>query len=120
MTAQTMEEGVRALNTYIYRLTLMPAYHDYSGWDEKAQGAVQEHAQYLKRGVDDGTVLIIGRTDEDLKDNYGLVVLKAPDLEAARAFMAQDPAVSQGIMTARVDAFKLLMVADAAKDWNVW
>jgi uncharacterized protein YciI len=42
----------------------------------------------------------------------GIAVFEAADEAAARAIMAADPAVSEGVMTAEVFPFRISLMAD--------
>ncbi len=105
---------------FIYKLELNAKYHSFSAWDEKVQIILGQHADYLQQGLNEKKVLIVGRTDTDLKDNFGLAIFEAENLEEAKSFMEKDPAILGGVMRAEAYPFKLLMVADEAKKWNVW
>lgn len=104
---------------YIYKITLKEKYHDFSAWDEKVQQAFKRHAEFLEKETK-SNVVFVGRTDVDLKNNFGLVVFKAESLEAAQNFMNKDPVVEEGIMDATVYPFKLLAVTDEAKKFSIW
>jgi uncharacterized protein len=108
------------MGVYIYKLALKKEYQDFSAWHDRVHYAFKRHAEYLQAAVKAGTALIVGRTDADLKNNYGIVVFTADDKEKATEFMQKDPCVSEEIMTAELSLFKLMMVADAAKQWNIW
>lgn len=108
------------MQLYVYKLKLNQKYHDMANWDDKVQGILKDHADYLHTGVKMERVIFVGRTDTELKDNFGLAVFKADNLEQAKAFMSADPVIVNEIMSAEVYPFKLLMVTDEAKKWNVW
>ncbi|MBY0552912.1 YciI family protein [bacterium] len=108
------------MNLFIYKLQLNARYHDFSTWDEQVQKAFAEHAQYLQEGITKGILTIVGRTDTVLKDNFGIVVFQAENIDLAHEYMNADPAVKHGVMNAMVYPFKQLTVTDAAKKWNVW
>lgn len=107
-------------STFVYKLSLTPKYHDLANWDAQTQKMLGEHAEYLRAGVESGRVLIVARTDTALKDNFGIAVFKAENLEDANTFMKNDPAIRHGIMTAVVYPFKILMVTEEASKGNVW
>ncbi|MEC9373673.1 MAG: YciI family protein [Planctomycetota bacterium] len=56
---------------------------------------VGRHFAYLKQGVDDGKVVMAGRTQD--APPVGLVILEAKDRDAAKAFTEADPTVSGGV-----------------------
>ena len=108
------------MNLYIYKLALKEKYLEFSAWDAAVQQSFKNHATHLEKMVKSGQALMVGRTDTQLKDNYGIVVFTAKDEGEARRVMEADPIIVDGIMTAHVLPFKLLMVHDEAKKWNVW
>lgn len=108
------------MNIYTYKLALAPHYYDLKNWDARTQEILGLHASYLKAGLGSGKVLVVGRTDTKLENNFGIAVFKAANEFEAREFMEADPVIKHGIMTAEVFPFKLLMVTDEAKNFNVW
>lgn len=108
------------MQLYVYKLSLLPKYHSLENWDAAAQSAVKNHADYLQEAVKSGKVLMVGRSDTDLKDNFGLCVFKAENQEEADAFAAADPVLKGNIMTAVVFPFKLLVVKEEALKFNIW
>lgn len=68
---------------------------------------VARHLEYLQGQARAGKVRIAGRTTEDDERTLGLVLLAAASEEEARAIMAADPAVAQGVMRAELHAFRL-------------
>jgi uncharacterized protein YciI len=94
---------------FVYVLRLAPALHQESNWTDKHRASVGEHFQRLKKATESGQVILAGRTTEDLDKTFGLVVFEADNLEAARAFMAADPAVAAGVMTATVHPYAVAL-----------
>lgn len=62
--------------------------------------AVAEHFAYLQEHAAEGRVLLAGRTQTTHADGFGIVIIEAPDDDSAAAFVAADPAVTQGVMEA--------------------
>lgn len=77
---------------------------------EEAQ-ATQDHFAYLSRAVDEGHVLLAGRTATTDERTFGIVVFRAADEEAARAFMGSDPAVKAGVFAAELFPYRLALLA---------
>jgi uncharacterized protein YciI len=67
-----------------------------------AQQPLAHHGAYVRKLAKDGT-LIAGGPFVDV--DGGLAVLKAPDVAAARAILAADPAVTEGVMIGEVRAW---------------
>jgi uncharacterized protein YciI len=63
------------------------------------EAVMEEHFAYLKSACEDGDVLLAGPcTDE----TFGLVVLRADNEAAAKAFMFDDPSVKKNVMVAEL------------------
>ncbi len=82
--------------------------------------AVSRHAAYIKRLLDEGTLVLAGpcfdppaypATGGDAPPlempTPGIVVFEAANIEEARKIMEADPAVCEGVFKARVNSFRL-------------
>lgn len=69
--------------------------------DERAAWGV--HFERLKRMLADGTLVLAGPTTGTV--NTGIVVFEAPDEDAARRVMEDDPAISGGFATGELRPF---------------
>jgi uncharacterized protein YciI len=68
------------------------------------EAIMDEHYEYLKRGAQEGTVVLAGPcTDE----TFGLVVFKAENDQSANAFMFADPSVMKNIMVAELHPLRI-------------
>ena len=67
-----------------------------------------EHAAYIKRLYDAGTVLLAGPSVNGEK-TFGITVVRAADEAAARAILNGDPAVKGGIMQGEVLPFEVFV-----------
>lgn len=76
--------------------------------DEREQKIVGEHFAYLSRALEDGVLILAGRTQDE--PPMGLGVFEAPSDEAARAFVAADPAVSAGVFSASVRPYRVALL----------
>jgi uncharacterized protein YciI len=76
-------------------------------WDQtKSAGEQQymrEHSRNLFRLRDEGRIAMGSRFGE-----YGLIVVRAASLDAARALFGTDPAVANGVFTMQIDAWLTL------------
>jgi uncharacterized protein YciI len=63
-----------------------------------------EHAERLKRSLDDGTLILAGPTLGRI--NTGICVFEAPDEDAARRFMEEDPTITSGYATGELRPFR--------------
>lgn len=65
------------------------------------------HLAWLEQLAVEGRVILAGRTQQADPSSFGIVVLRAAgEAEAARV-AGQDPAVSAGLMDARVHPFRI-------------
>lgn len=88
---------------YIY--LIHPLRHEFFEQPTEAEEAAMEaHFEYLKRACEEGTVLLAGPC---LDETFGLVVFKAADDDAARAFMYKDPSVQTNVMMAELHPFRV-------------
>jgi uncharacterized protein YciI len=108
------------MKLYIYDLILKPEYHDESAWDDRVRDTINQHSEFLKRGIHHGRVMFAGLTETPPKDNHGLVLFEADNQDDAEEFMQSDPAIANGVMMGRAFPFKLLKVADQARKWQAW
>jgi uncharacterized protein YciI len=70
---------------------------------------IGEHFAYLSKLVEDGVVLMVGRTLNTDARVFGIVVFVAPSETEARAVMDGDPAVKQGVMEAELFPFTVAL-----------
>ena len=81
-----------------------------------AESAVlARHFEYLERLVQDGTVLMAGRTLHSDERTFGLVVLAAESEARAEQVMREDPAVLEGVMTAELFPYRVSLWAEDAR-----
>jgi uncharacterized protein YciI len=83
---------------YIYTITLIDRLHDRKKWTAEDQEAVNKHFEYLKIQMHLGKMILAGRTQNDLKDTFGIVIFNAQDDEDAQNFMENDPSIMAGVM----------------------
>ena len=95
---------------YIYVLKLIPRLLDENNWTEKDENIVGEHFRLLKKFTEEGKVILAGRTLTTEEDGFGIVIFEAENIEEATNFMNSDPAVKEGIMTAKVYPYKVALI----------
>jgi uncharacterized protein YciI len=78
---------------------------------------IGEHFTYLERLTREGVAILVGRTLTTEQDSMGIVIFTARSDEEARALMEADPAVSKGVMNAKLFPFRIALQA-AANDFN--
>jgi len=67
---------------------------------------VDRHFAYLEALVAEGKALMAGRTLTAGESTFGIALLTVPGESEARALMAGDPAVAEGVMTAELFPFR--------------
>jgi uncharacterized protein YciI len=80
---------------------------DPDAWTEADVRIGEAHVDYLRRATEAGTVVLAGRSLDGV--GPAIVILEAADEAAARAFMAADPFVAEGLMRARLHPFRLAL-----------
>lgn len=95
---------------FLIMLRLAPRLYDDKAWTDADKATVTAHFQRLKAATAAGQVLLAGRTPEPGDRTMGLVVFKADDEAAARAFMAGDPCVAAGVMLGELRPFGVALL----------
>lgn len=72
------------------------------GPTEREGRAIGEHFGYLQGLLERGVLLMAGRTLNSDEDTFGIAVFLADSEDEARRVVAEDPAVKQGVMSARL------------------
>jgi uncharacterized protein YciI len=94
---------------FLYMLRLVPRLHDDAAWTEADNAAVSRHFEHLKRATAEGKVVLAGRTLEPGDRTFGIVIFEAADENEAQRFMASDPAVVAGVMTATLHPYAVAL-----------
>jgi len=68
---------------------------------------VGAHFEYLKELAEKGTVLLVGRTQNNDGSTFGLCIFEAGSEEEAREIMNRDPAVDRGVMNAELFPYRI-------------
>lgn len=93
---------------YIYVLNLAEErLHSPDGWTEKDNKIVGIHFKYITELYEKGVVKYVGRTVDE-RSSFGIVVFEAGSEDEAREIMENDPALINGLMTAKVYPFKTI------------
>jgi len=94
------------LDQFLYRI--QPIRHEMltKGATEAEARIVSEHFNYLKRLTDDGVIILAGRTPNTDYSSFGIVLLKAESIDAAREIMLNDPAVKNNVFRAELYPYK--------------
>ena len=108
--------SVLIVKTFLYLVRLDARFHNNASWTSRERELVKEHFLYLQRATEAGQVIMAGRTDEAFDKTFGLVIFEAVDQGAAQAFMAADPAIAMGVMTASLHPYSIAMMRGVPLD----
>ncbi|HZY42582.1 MAG TPA: YciI family protein [Anaerolineae bacterium] len=70
---------------------------------------VSEHFAHLEQLTNQGVMLLMGRTQDNTADTFGIAIFQAESEDQARAIMGDDPAVKNGIMRAKLFPFRIAL-----------
>lgn len=71
---------------------------------------VSRHFAYLKDLTEKGVAILMGRTQNNDENTFGIVIFEAEDESAARSLMENDPAVKGGVMRATLYPYKVALM----------
>jgi uncharacterized protein YciI len=94
---------------FIYVLRLVPRLHADSAWTEEDEAVLKRHFTRFQEAIKSGQLILAGRTSESGDKTFGIAIFEAPNEDAARKFMQEDPAVAGGLMTAELHPFAVAL-----------
>ncbi len=94
---------------FIYVLKLVPRLHADSAWTKEDGAVLERHFVRFQEAAKSGELILAGRTSEPGDKTFGIAIFEAPDEDAARKFMQEDPAVAGGLMTAELHPFAVAL-----------
>ncbi|MBS4174673.1 YciI family protein [Bacillus sp. FJAT-49736] len=94
---------------FIYTLKLIPELIDPKNWTDKENQIVGNHFTRLKELLNQGKLVLAGRTQTMDEDTFGIVILQVESEEEATLLMNDDPAVKEGVMTAEMFPYKVAL-----------
>jgi len=71
---------------------------------------VSRHFSYLKDLTEKGVMILMGRTQNNDENTFGIAIFEAEDESAARRIMENDPAVAGGVMHATLYPYKVALM----------
>ena len=107
LTAQEPKPGKP--KQFIYVLRLVPRLYADSAWTKEDTAALKRHFARFQEATKSGQLILAGRTSEPGDKTLGIAIFEAPDEDAARKFMQEDPAVVGGLMTAELHPFAVAL-----------
>src|SRR5260370_34851637 len=101
------------MKQFLYRI--QPVRHDMltKGSTEFESRIVSEHFNYLRRLTESGVVILAGRTQNTDYSSFGIVLLKAETIEAAREIMLNYPEVKNKGFRAELYPYKTSLFTPA-------
>ena len=94
---------------FIYVLRLVPRLHADSAWTKEDNAVIERHFVRFQQAAKSGQLILAGRTSEAGDKTFGIAIFEAPDEDAAKKFMEEDPAVAGGLMTAELHPFAVAL-----------
>jgi uncharacterized protein YciI len=82
------------------------------GSTPEEEAIVDEHFAYLEALTEQGVMILVGRTQNNDEDTFGIVIFQADSEEQAQQIMNADPAVKKGIMRAKLYPFRVALTGD--------
>lgn len=99
---------------YLYRIQPARLEMLTDGPTESEASVIGEHFRYLQGLVEQGVVLMAGRTLNTDEKSFGIAVFVAASEAEADELMRKDPAIEQGIMKAELFPFSVALWSRAA------
>jgi uncharacterized protein YciI len=101
---------------FIYILKLIPNLIDQTRWTKKEENIVDRHFAKLQKLLGDGKLILAGRTLNMDEKTFGIVIIEVESEEEALNIMNNDPAVSEGVMTAELFPYRVALIRTDKKE----
>lgn len=95
---------------FIYVLRLLPHLINENNWTETENEAVDKHFNMLENLLEEGKLILAGRTLDSGEKRFGIVILEVESEEEAQYIMKNDPAVTETVMTAELFPYKVALI----------
>jgi len=102
------------MKEYLYRIQPVRTELLVSGPTAEEERAITEHFEYLKSLTESGIVILAGRTLNTDESNFGIVVYRAEDDDAARSIMESDPAVAADVFRAELFPYSVALMGEGS------
>jgi uncharacterized protein YciI len=79
-------------------------------------GIISRHFEYLQRLTEAGVMILVGRTLTTDERTFGIAIFEAASDAEAQRIMADDPAVSAGVMRAELFPFRIPLLRPVEPD----
>lgn len=94
---------------YIYRIQPTRPAMLVEGLTPEEEEIRAQHFAYLQHLAAEGVMILVGRTLTTDQDTFGIAVFRANSDREASAVMNNDPAVSRGLMHAKLFPFRVVL-----------
>lgn len=94
---------------FIYTLRLVPRLTNPDNWTEMENEIVGRHFRMLQGLLEEGKLVLAGRTQTMDEKTFGIVILEVESEEEARSVMENDPGVKEGVMTAELFPYRVAL-----------
>lgn len=97
------------LSQFLYRIQPTRPAMLTEGPTPAEQQAVAAHFAYLQQLLQEGALLLAGRTQNSDYSSFGIIIFLAASEEEAQAIVANDPAVQQRVMRAELYPYRIAL-----------
>jgi len=98
------------MKQFVYTLKLIPRLIDDANWTSVDYMIVDQHLSSLKKLLEEGILVLAGRTLDEDEKMFGIVIFEAETDEQAEQIMLNDPAVKAGIMVAELHPYRVALI----------
>jgi uncharacterized protein YciI len=100
------------MEQFVYTLTPIRSDMLADGLTDKENEIIERHFAYLSDLKDKDQVKLAGRTTNTDASSFGVMIFQAEDEEAAREIMANDPAVKENVLAAKLFPFRIALMGN--------
>jgi uncharacterized protein YciI len=98
------------MEQFIYILTPTRTDMLANGLTVREDEIIANHFAYLSDLKNKGVVKLAGRTTHTDASSFGVMIFEAEDEEAGRRIMANDPAVKENVLAAKLFPFRIALM----------
>ncbi len=100
----------KELKTFLYRIQPKRVKLLKDGGTPEEQKLIGKHFDYLKKLTEKRVVFLAGRTLNQDKSSFGIVIFFAANEKAAEKIMNNDPAVKHGVFNAELFPYSIALI----------
>jgi uncharacterized protein YciI len=94
---------------YIYVLRPVPRLTNPDNWTQRDNDAAVRHFQMLQGLLEEGKLILAGRTQTMDESTFGIAILEVESEEEARTIMENDPMVKEQVATAQLFPYRVAL-----------